>query len=225
MHTFKHTHWHTHANAHKHQHRQKDKDGTHHSGLVVVFTRRQGRHAGSLSSRVKERGADLAVGQFLREIDTVLLLGKLAGLLVGVQSTKTVAGSTSAPVFATGQHHGVLAIRRGAATTNALAEPAHPVLGLVVIGGADDGHIEGLAEGHGRHGLFKSFRHGRFVGVGLGLELDWVGQRSSLCLCLWNVRQAHFSTRFNGFVLPRESAARDANKTSMDFRAEFCFTT
>ena len=41
----------------------------------------------------------------------------------------------------------------------------------------------------------------------------------------WNVRQAHFSTRFNGFVLPRESAARDANKTSMDFRAEFCFTT
>mmetsp|Transcript_26055 Transcript_26055/g.53578 ORF Transcript_26055/g.53578 Transcript_26055/m.53578 type:complete len:202 (-) Transcript_26055:90-695(-) len=127
-----------------------------HPRLVVVLARGKGCHARSLSGRVEERGRDLPFPEegFQVGIARGVCLGVGTGLLPGVEGSQAVAGTARAgPVLRHGHHQGKEVALRGWL----LLELGHPELGLVVVGRADNGHVEPVfGKGHGRDGLFES---------------------------------------------------------------------
>mmetsp|Transcript_25024 Transcript_25024/g.58559 ORF Transcript_25024/g.58559 Transcript_25024/m.58559 type:complete len:529 (+) Transcript_25024:211-1797(+) len=137
-------------------------DGKFHARLVVVLTGGQRSKTGALAGRVIQSSRDLALTELLVEVHSVLLLGKLGGLGVGVQRSQAVAGAAGRPILGNGEDEGEgrVGIGRRRGVTNPLGEAFSPVRRLVVIGGADDGDVvQGRILGirHDGEGGFEGF--------------------------------------------------------------------
>mmetsp|Transcript_8948 Transcript_8948/g.20137 ORF Transcript_8948/g.20137 Transcript_8948/m.20137 type:complete len:254 (+) Transcript_8948:949-1710(+) len=151
-------------------------DGEFHTRLIIILTRRQRSQPRSLPSSMIQRRRNLAPLQLARQIHIVLLLRDTTRLLKGIQRPESIPGARGGgPILGNGQHHGIaycstISIGSVAVLANALAQSVHPVSGLVIIRGANDGHVEEGGRGGGGH-----CRHGRFDDGGGCLGGGWVG--------------------------------------------------
>ena len=122
---------------------------------------------------MEKSGRDLSRAKFFHQIHrSIEFLSQCCRLLEGVESSQTIARTRSTiPIFADGEYHGIgTAVLVVAGGTDAHGQTIHPVCGLEVIGGADDGHIEHFALVHGlNRRLQRRFRHGKVL---FGCDID-----------------------------------------------------
>jgi hypothetical protein len=91
---------------------------------------------------MKQGGTNRSLLQQHIQIRIKPFLGNPTGLFISVQGPQSIARTTLGPIFGNGEDHGEGTGGGVGGFADSFGEAFHPVFGLVVVGGANDGDVE-----------------------------------------------------------------------------------